>query len=108
MMIDGLRPCRLPLKSVILVFTGSATIGGARPIARPEPIFEPRGHARGPRARSLAGLHFGKKRALSTAPLGKRSVVCVSCAGAGAALSVMRIVVRRLIPPRCLLRSRLL
>jgi len=106
MMITGLRPSIVPLKSVTFAFTGSVTTGGASPIARPEPILDFAGHARGPRWRSAAGLHFGKKRAFTFAPLGNRSVVWVSWSGAGApALSVMRIVVRRLIPPRSLLRS---
>src|SRR5262245_38021540 len=107
MMITALRPWGVPLNSVSLALTGPSTIGGATPIAVPEPIRDPRGQAFGPRACSFAGLHFGKKRALVTAPLGKRSVVWVSWGGAGAAFSLMRIVVRRLMPPRCLWRSRL-
>ena len=61
----------------------------------------------GPRARSAATLHLGKRRPFTTAPFGKRSNVRVSWSGAGAAGSVIVNLVRRLSPPRSLLRSRL-
>ena len=37
---SGCRRRRVPLKSVTFALTGSCTIGGASPMARPEPIFD--------------------------------------------------------------------
>src|SRR5687767_12211790 len=106
MITDGLRPPPAPLYRVTLASTLS-TIGGAAPRAVPDPSFEPRGQALGPLARSASTLHLGKCRPFTTAPFGKRSNVRVSWSGAGAAGSVIVNLVRRLTPPRSLLRSRL-
>src|SRR3954447_23283510 len=102
----GSLPTGTPLKSWTVAATLS-TIGGAAPRARPEPSFDPFGQAFGPLATIAVNLHLGKKRPLTFAPFGKRSMVLRSCSGAGAVGSVIVKVVRSDRLPRALCRSRL-